>query len=122
MADYNSAFTGAQIDSAVLAVRTNGDTWSGKASKALSFSAQSVAASAWAADTTYDGYGYRASIALTGVTAAMYAEVVFSPADATGGNFAPVCDTAAGAVYIYAKTAPVASITIPRIIAMEVSA
>ena len=71
----------------------------------LSFSNVAVAASAWAQDATYSGYGYRAFVALTGVTAGMYPEVVFYPAQATGGKLAPVCDAAAGGVYIYATEA-----------------
>ena len=80
------------------------------------FTSKSVATSAWTSNTTYDGYPYRAAVACTGVTAAMFAEVVFSPADATSGNFAPVCDTYNGGVYLYAKAVPDAAITIPTII------
>ena len=82
----------------------------------LTFTNKSVATSAWASNTTYDDYPYRAAVACSGVTADMFAEVVFSPADATSGNFAPVCDTYAGGVYLYAKAVPDAAITIPTII------
>lgn len=77
---------------------------------------QTIATSAWASDTTYADYPYRASVALPSITAVSFVEIVFSPADATSGNFAPVCDTYAGGVYLYAKAVPDAAITIPTII------
>ena len=77
---------------------------------------QTIATSAWASDATYADYPYRASVALPAITALSFVEIVFSPADATSGNFAPVCDTYAGGVYIYAKAVPDAMITIPTII------
>lgn len=80
------------------------------------FSSKSVATSAWASDTTYTDYPYRAAVACADVTANMFAEVVLSPTDATSGNFAPVCDTYAGGVYLYAKAVPDAAITIPTIV------
>ena len=82
----------------------------------LTFTSKSVATSAWASNSTYTDFPYRAAVACTGVTAAMFAEVVLSPADATSGNFAPVCDTYAGGVYLYAKAVPDAAITIPTIV------
>ena len=77
---------------------------------------KTIATSAWASDTTYADYPYRASVALPPITALSFVEIVFSPADATSGNFAPVCDTYAGGVYLYAKAVPDAMITIPTII------
>ena len=82
----------------------------------LTFTNKSVATSAWASNTTYADYPYRAAVACSGVTADMFAEVVLAPEDATSGNFAPVCDTYAGGVYLYAKAVPDADITIPTII------
>ena len=82
----------------------------------LTFTSKSVATSAWASNSTYTDFPYRAAVACTGVTAAMFAEVVLSPADATSGNFAPVCQTYAGGVYLYAKAVPDAAITIPTIV------
>ena len=77
---------------------------------------QTIATSAWASDTTYADYPYRASVTLPTITAVSFVEIVFSPADATSGNFAPVCATYNGGVYIYAKAVPDAAITIPTII------
>ena len=77
---------------------------------------KTIATSAWASDTTYADYPYRASVALPPITAVSFVEIVFSPTDATSGNFAPVCDTYNGGIYIYAKAVPDAAITIPTII------
>ena len=75
----------------------------------------SVATSAWASDTTYTDYPYRASIPITGCTANHIPEVVFSLTDAISGTFSPVAETYAGGVYIYASEKPSAAITIPTI-------
>ena len=77
---------------------------------------KTIATSAWASDTTYADYPYRASVALPPITALSFVEIVFSPTDATSGNFAPVCDTYNGGIYVYAKAVPDAAITIPTII------
>ena len=83
------------------------------------FSNISVAQSDFAADSTYTDFGYKATIALTGVTSSMYAEVVFAPTEAMSGDYAPVCETYNGGVYIYAKEDT--AITIPLIIVMGVA-
>lgn len=84
--------------------------------KRLTFTNTSVATSAWVADETYADYPYRAAIPLTGVTAASFAEVVLSPADAVSGVYAPVCQTYTGGIYLYANAAPGAAVTIPAIV------
>lgn len=76
----------------------------------------SVPTSAWAADSTYEDFGYRATINLAGIVSNMIPEVVFSVADAMSGNFAPVCETASGKLYIYAAEVPSEAMTIPTII------
>ena len=88
----------------------------GAQKKRLTFVNTNVAASAWAADETYADYPYRAAIPLTGVTAASFAEVVLSPADAVSGAYAPVCQTYTGGIYLYANAAPGAAVTIPAIV------
>lgn len=85
----------------------------------LTFGAQSVATSAWAADTTYDGYGFRAAVTLANVTADYIPSVTFGIADATGGNLAPVADSYSGGVYIYAKEQPSAAVSIASIICVK---
>ena len=73
--------------------------------------------STWASDNTYTDYPYRASIAITGVTANDVAEIVFGATQATSGDYAPVCETYAGGVYIY--SAVNTAITIPTIIVFK---
>ena len=82
----------------------------------LTFGAQSVATSAWATDTTYEGWGFRAAVALSGVTADYVPSVTFGIVDATSGNLAPVADTYAGGVYIYAKEQPTSAVSIASVV------
>lgn len=84
--------------------------------KKLQFTNATVAVSAFASDSTYADYPYRAAVALTGVTASMIPEVTLGVADAVGGNFAPVAETYNGGIYIYAAEVPEAAITIPTIL------
>ena len=79
------------------------------------FSGVSVAASAWASDSTYAAYPYAASIACSGVTASYVPEVVFGAVEAASGNFAPVALSGSGTVKIYAATKPTAAITVQSI-------
>ena len=79
------------------------------------FSSVSVAASAWASDSTYAAYPYAASIACSGVTASHVPEVVFGATEAASGNFAPVALSGSGTVTIYAATKPTAAITVQSI-------
>lgn len=79
------------------------------------FSGVSVAASAWASDSTYAAYPYTASIACSGVTASYVPEVVFGAVEAASGNFAPVALSGSGTVKIYAATKPTAAITVQSI-------
>jgi len=67
----------------------------------------------FSADTTYESYGYRSSLSLTGVTSTCIATVVFSLEQSNSGNYAPICETGSGVVYIYSKVAN--AITIPTI-------
>lgn len=79
------------------------------------FSGVSVAASAWASDSTYAAYPYAASIACSGVTANHVPEVVFGATEAASGNYAPVALSGSGTVTIYAATKPTAAITVQSI-------
>ncbi len=81
----------------------------------LVFSGVSVAASAWAADSTYGAFGYAATLTLSGVTANHVPEVTFGADDAASGNFAPVALSGSGTVKIYAASKPTAAITIQSI-------
>ena len=68
----------------------------------------------WATDSTYSDYGFKGTITLSGVKSSMFAEIVFSMVDATSGNYAPICETFNGGVYIWSKVNT--AITIPSII------
>lgn len=74
-----------------------------------------VLTSAWVADTTYPDYGYRASIAISGVTNTMIPHVYFNYADSVSGIYSTFADTYNGGVYIYASEIPSATVTIPLI-------
>ena len=80
---------------------------------------ENKSASSWTRQSspTYSGYSYRCAVACTGVTSSMYADVIFNPAQAISGDYAPVCQTYNGGVYIYSKVNT--SITIPTIVVMK---
>ena len=119
---YNSKYNGQQVE-ALLDQISNGEApdlsdyatkteLEGKQDKNLYFT--NKVASSWVDDSTYDGYAYSCDVSCSDVTADYFAEVIFSPSDATSGNYAPVCETLANVVRIYSKTND--SITIPTII------
>ena len=80
----------------------------------------SVATSAWASDTTYADYPFKATIPITGCTVNHIPDVMLSLEDATSGNIAPVADSYAGGIYIYAKEKPTSAMTIPTILLTKV--
>ena len=85
---------------------------SGKQDKVLKF--ENVTASNWVSDSTYSDFGYHCDLTCTGATGAMFAEVVFSQADAVSGDYAMVCETMTNVVRIYSKKN--VSTTVPTII------
>ncbi|MCI7728002.1 MAG: hypothetical protein MSH58_12875 [Clostridiales bacterium] len=96
------------------------DGKSGAVVTRLMFVNQTIAANSFMlqASPKYADFPYVASKALSGVTAEMAPFVVFSPSDATSGNFCPVVDAYSGGIYIYAHSAPSSAITIPFILCM----
>ena len=82
----------------------------------LTFTDTTVAAAAFAPDTTYADFPFRASVSLAEVTGTMVPEVIFGATDAASGIFAPVAESISGGVYLYAAEVPSADITIPTII------
>ncbi len=82
----------------------------------LTFTNMVVEAASFAADETYGDFPYRAAVPLTGAAEAMTPEVVFGAEDAMSGTFAPVAESYAGGVYIYAAELPSAAVTIPTIL------
>lgn len=77
-----------------------------------------ISASNWVADNTYADYGYKCDLSCPGVTANMFAQVIFGPTEADSGNYATVCQTGSGTVTIYSKVND--TITIPSIVVMGV--
>ena len=86
----------------------------------LAFGPQTVASSAWASDSTYPDYPYRASVPLSGVTADHAPIVNFSNADSLSGKLSPVADSYAGGVYIYATEALAETVNIGSVICVKV--
>lgn len=84
--------------------------------KKLVFENTIVPVNRWVVSTKYEGYGYRAQLALANVTDEMIPEVIFDPADVSTGTFATIAESYNGGIYIYASEIPAASITIPTII------
>ena len=82
----------------------------------LTFTNTVVEAASFTADETYGDFPYRAAVPLTGAAEAMTPEVVFGVTDAMSGTFAPVAESYAGGVYIYAAELPPAAVTIPTIL------
>lgn len=68
----------------------------------------------FASDDTYNDYPYKGTINVTGATASMRPEVIFGLTEAMSGNYAPICESGAGVVYIYAKVNT--SITVPLVV------
>lgn len=77
-----------------------------------------VYANSWVSDSTYADYGYKCELSCSGVTANMFAQVIFAPAQADSGNYATVCLTGNGTVTIYSKVND--TISIPSIVVMGV--
>lgn len=77
-------------------------------------SAKTVSSGSWSShsDSYMSGFGYRAAVAVTGVTTDHFAEVVFKPADAEEYELCSVCQTYNGGIYIYAKEQPSSTVTI----------
>lgn len=75
---------------------------------------ENVVINSWVSDTTYADYPFRGTTTVAGVTEEDFAEVVFNVAEATSGEYAPVCSTSAGIITIY--SAKQDTITIPTII------
>ena len=112
----NITLAAADVDAVPTTRTINGNALSANIVTQLKFTNKTVATSAWTSDSTYTGYNYTAVVSCSNVTATMIPDVIFSPADAMSGNFAPVADSSAGSVTIYAKEVPSATITIPTII------
>lgn len=81
----------------------------------LAFGPQTVASSAWASDSTYSDYPYRAAVALSGVTANHVPSVNFNSTDALSGKLSPISESYDGGVYIYATEALTSEVNVGSI-------
>ena len=81
-----------------------------------SISDSKIRRSAFVQDATYDEYPYKADIVLPEIGDSLVPTVIFSLADSESGNFAPVAESGAGYVRIWAKEKPEEAVVIPTIL------
>jgi hypothetical protein len=72
----------------------------------------SIPTASWQTDATYADYPHRAMIQIGGALTSMTPEVVFSLADAVSGVLAPVAESCASGVYVYASAVPENTVTV----------
>ena len=89
------------------------------ANKVLRYLNITAPASLFVADTTYEDYPFRAAVALKDVTVKMIPQVCFGLKEATSGNFAPLCATYNGGIYIYAAEQPEADVVILTVLCFK---
>lgn len=77
---------------------------------------KTLGASGWAASSDFEQYPYQFTIGISGMTAADFAEVVPSPETIEQGILAPICQTSAGGLKVYATEQPTAQMVIDSII------
>ena len=84
----------------------------------MSFTGKSV--STWEDDPEelYEDFPKRGTISCTGVRDTMYPMLTFDYEDASSGNFAPLCKTGNGVVYIYASGTPDHTVLVPSIVVL----
>lgn len=75
-----------------------------------------VPVASFAQDATYDEYPYKADIVLPEIGDSLVPTVIFSLVDSESGNFAPVAESGAGYVRIWAKEKPEEAVVIPTIL------
>ena len=106
------------IDAGMVYVQNFDSEWTNVASKVsvdmkatlLKFTNVTVS---FTADSLYSDYPYKGNIVLSEITSNMSAEIIFNLTDSISGNYAPICETYDGGIYIWAKTNT--QITIPLI-------
>ena len=110
---------GEPVGSSIYVSTINGENIVGSADNNIttSIKLENKTVSNWVSDATYADYPYRATITESSINAAMVAEVVYDVADAESGNYAPVCNTFDGGIYIYSKVNT--AITIPTILVVK---
>ena len=78
---------------------------------------KNVSVSSWAEDSTYTGFGYKATVTLANADETMIPFVTFSVADSVSGNYAPVAQSFTHGIYIYSKVNT--TITLPLVVLMK---
>lgn len=89
------------------------------AAQRIIFSNKTVEVDDWNDDETYSDFPFKANIACSGVTADYVAEVIFNVTDVISGIFAPVNETGAGIISIWASEKPSDTITVPTIMCFK---
>ena len=114
---YKNAISGANQQQVSFATINNKSIVGTTQNIETSIKLSNTTVSTWESDTTYVDYPYKATIAATDVKSTMVAEVVYDMADAESGNYASVCNTFDGGVYIYSKVNT--AITIPTVLVVK---
>lgn len=89
---------------------------SAEAAKPYKYANVNVPVASFAQDATYDEYPYKADIVLPEIGDSLVPTVIFSLVDSESGNFAPVAESGAGYVRIWAKEKPEEAVVIPTIL------
>lgn len=88
--------------------------------RVLVFGSRTVSMSAWTPNSSQEGFSYRAEVTgLSGVTTDYVPQVAFAAANAVSGKLAPVAESGAGCVFIYAKEWPTETVTIASIVCLK---
>lgn len=82
----------------------------------LRFQNIEVPTNAWAEDTTYTNYPYRANVALSGVDSTMFPDVVIDETDKGKYEFASSSDSYDGGVHLYASSIPEDAVTLRTVV------
>jgi len=90
----------------------------GDAADSFILAFDNITASSWSASGVYADFAFECALSIASCTQAMTAEVIFAPGQATLGALAPVCQTGAGTVTIYANQ-NLGSFVIPRVLLLR---
>lgn len=102
--------SGAIVDKSVTFAKLSNDA------VRLRFQNIEVPTSAWAEDTTYANYPYRANVALSGVDSTMFPDVVIDETDKGKYEFASSSDSYDGGIYLYASSIPEGAVTLRTVV------
>lgn len=111
--------TPANIGAVPITRTVDGEALNDNITTVLKFTSPTIPTPTNNPNTTVDPnseYPYRYAISCSGVTASMFAEVVFDVVSAKSGVFSPVCDCGSDNVYIWAKD----NTTTPNIVSILV--